>query len=126
MAEPIKDHLYVLIICGGGGTRLWPRSSQKTPKQFLSNFFGEETLFSQTVERAQWLTSSEKIFVVTVGDYVDEVIQQGKVIPSRNIIAEPEGKNTALAMGVGAAYIKKIDPKAVIINFASDHLIGDK
>jgi len=126
MEEEIKNHLYVLILCGGGGNRLWPASRQKTPKQFLRNFFGQTSLFTQTVERAQWLTSNEKIFVVTLNDYVDEVLNQGKVILPRNVISEPQGKNTALAMGIGAAYIKKIDPRAIIINFASDHIIGDK
>jgi mannose-1-phosphate guanylyltransferase len=126
MEKEIKDHLYVLILCGGGGTRLWPRSRQKTPKQFLANLFGQQTLFTQTVQRAQLLTTNEKIFVVTTGDYVDEVISQGKVISPRNIIAEPQGKNTAMAMGVGVAYIKTKDPKAIILNFASDHQIDDK
>lgn len=126
MEKSLKEHLYVLILCGGGGTRLWPRSRQKTPKQFLANLFGQASLFTQTVERAQWLTSNEKIFVITLSDYVDEVFSQGKVISPRNVIAEPQGKNTALAMGVGAAYIKKIDPQAIIVNFASDHVIEGK
>ncbi|MBU2577764.1 mannose-1-phosphate guanylyltransferase [Patescibacteria group bacterium] len=126
MEESYKDHLYVLILCGGGGTRLWPRSCKKTPKQFLTDFLGKETLFSQTVERARWLTSDDKIFVITNSDYVDEVLSQGKVISPRNIIAEPEAKNTAMAMGAGAAYIRAVDPQAVILNFASDAAIGDK
>ncbi|RJR24542.1 mannose-1-phosphate guanylyltransferase [Candidatus Microgenomates bacterium] len=126
MEESYKNHLYVLILCGGGGTRLWPRSRRKTPKQFLTDFFGKETLFSQTVERARWLTSDDKIFVITNSDYVDEVLAQGKVISPRNIIAEPKAKNTAMAMGVGAAYIRAVDPQAIILNFASDAAIGDK
>lgn len=126
MDEPYKDHLYVLILCGGGGTRLWPRSRKKTPKQFLTDFFGKETLFSQTVERARWLTSDDKIFVITNSDYVDEVLAQGKVISPRNIIAEPRAKNTAMAMGVGAAYIRAVDPQAIILNFASDAAIDNK
>jgi len=126
MEKSLKEHLFVLILCGGGGTRLWPRSLQKTPKQFLENLFGQTSLFAQTVERAQWLTSNEKIFVITLSDYVDEVLSQGKVILPRNVIAEPQGRNTALAMGVGAAYIKKIDPQAIIVNFASDQLIEGK
>jgi mannose-1-phosphate guanylyltransferase len=122
----LKKHLYVLILCGGGGTRLWPRSRQKTPKQFLLNFFGEKSLFAQTVERALWLTSPEKIWVITNSDYADEVLKQGGVISPRNVIAEPQAKNTAMCMGMGAAYIKKVDPEAIILNFASDHLIGDQ
>lgn len=125
MAETFKEHLYALIICGGAGTRLWPRSRLKTPKQFLEKFYGEKTLFTQTMERAKLLTDSHKIFVITLSDYVDEILQQGKDILAKNIVAEPLGKNTAMAIGVGAAYIKKVDPEAVIMNFWSDALIKE-
>lgn len=125
MEEAYKEHLYALIICGGAGTRLWPRSRQKTPKQFLPKFYGEKTLFTQTVKRASLLTDSNKIFVCTIGDYVDEIIDQGKVILPKNIIPEPVGRNTAMAVGIGAAYIKKVDPKAVVMNFWSDAVIEE-
>ena len=118
----LKDHLYILILCGGGGTRLWPSSRKKTPKQFI-NLLGKETIFSQTIKRAKSLVPEERIFVVTNSDYVDEVLAQGK-ISLKNIIAEPQKRNTALAMAAGAAVIAKIDPKAVIVNLASDHLIS--
>jgi len=120
-----KDHLYTLIICGGAGTRLWPRSREKTPKQFLKNFYGETSLFSQTVERSKLLTSNEKIFVVTLADYTDEILQQSSAILPQNIIVEPFGRNTAMAVGIGAAYIRKKDPKAVILNFWSDAAIRE-
>lgn len=123
MAELYKDHLYALIICGGAGTRLWPRSLQKTPKQFLEKFYGEETLFVQTVKRAKLLTTSNKIFVITLSDYADEILQQSPDLLPKNIITEPFGKNTAMAVGVGAAYIKKVDPEAVVMNFWSDAAI---
>jgi mannose-1-phosphate guanylyltransferase len=117
-----QDHLFVLIICGGGGTRLWPRSRKKAPKQFI-NLFGEKTLFEQTMERARSLVPDERLFVVTNMDYVDEIIAQGK-ISLKNIFAEPQGRNTALAMAAGAAIIDKIDSQAVIVNMWSDHLIS--
>jgi len=118
----LKDHLFVLIICGGGGTRLWPRSRRKTPKQFIK-LLGNKTLFEQTMERARDLVPDERIFVVTNMDYVDEIITQGK-LSLKNIFAEPCGRNTALAMAAGVAMINKIDPQAVIINMWSDHLIS--
>lgn len=125
MAKLLKDHLYALIICGGAGTRLWPRSRQKTPKQFLEKFSGEKTLFSQTVERASLLTDKSKIWVVTLNDYVDEVISQGKDLLSKNIITEPFGRNTAMAIGVGTVYIRKMDSEAVIMNFWADAVIKE-
>lgn len=123
MTELLKDHLYSLVICGGAGTRLWPRSSQKTPKQFLEKFHGDKSLFYQTIERTKLLSDSNKIFVITLPDYTDEVLQQGPDILAKNIITEPVGRNTAMAVGVGAEYIAKIDPQAVIMNFWSDALI---
>ena len=122
MEKELRNHLFILVLCGGGGTRLWPRSRKKTPKQFI-DLLGEKSIFTQTIERAKRLTSEERIFVITNADYVDEVYEQGK-IPLRNIIAESQKKDTALAMAVGAAVIEKIDPEAVIINLASDHLIS--
>jgi mannose-1-phosphate guanylyltransferase len=117
-----KGHLFVLIVCGGSGTRLWPRSRQKTPKQFI-NLFGEKSLFAQTMERARALVPDERIFISTNADYVDEVLAQGN-LSLKNIIAEPQPKNTAIAIAASTAVIVKIDPQAVIVNLWSDHLIS--
>ena len=117
-----SDHLFVLIVCGGSGTRLWPRSRAKTPKQFI-NLFGEKSIFVQTMERARSLAPDERIFISTNSDYVDEILAQGN-LSLKNIIAEPQKKNTAIAMAASAAVIAKIDPQAVIVNLWSDHLIS--
>ncbi len=120
--ENFKEHLFVLIVCGGSGTRLWPRSRKKTPKQFI-DLFGEKSLFAQTMERARSLVPDERIFISTNADYVDEVLAQGN-LSLKNIIAEPQPKNTAIAIAASAAVIAKIDPQAVIVNLWSDHLIS--
>ena len=117
-----KDHLFVLIACGGGGTRLWPRSRQKSPKQFL-NLFDEKSLFAQTMERARSLVPDERIFISTNADYVDEVLAQGN-LSLKNIIAEPQKRDTAIPIAASAAIIAKIDPQAVIVNLWSDPLIS--
>lgn len=106
---------------GGGGTRLWPVSRQKTPKQFIK-IVGEESVFAQSSKILCNLTSADRIYAVTNADYVDEVIQQSNV-SLKNIIAEPQKRNTALAMAVGAAIIAKKDPRAVIVNFPADNLV---
>jgi mannose-1-phosphate guanylyltransferase len=117
-----KDHLFVLIVCGGSGTRLWPRSRKKTPKQFI-NLLGKKSLFAQTMERARSLAPDERIFISTNADYVDEVLSQGN-LSLKNIIAEPQPRNTAIAIAASAAVIAKIDPQAVIVNLWSDHLLS--
>ncbi len=118
----IKDHIYVVILCGGGGTRLWPLSRQRTPKQFIP-LLDQETLYQKTFKRIDGLLSPDHIFVITNHQYLDKVKKFSPNIPQANIIAEPEKKNTALAMGVASAYIHKRDPQAVVINLASDQLI---
>jgi mannose-1-phosphate guanylyltransferase len=120
--QELKRHLYVLILCGGGGKRLWPRSRKKTPKQFI-DLFGAETIFQQTFKRAEKITTPDKIFVINSPEYVDDVLKQAQNALLRNVILEPQPKNTAPAMGVAAAHIEKKDPQAVIINLASDHVI---
>ncbi|NMB57496.1 mannose-1-phosphate guanylyltransferase [Candidatus Beckwithbacteria bacterium] len=119
------DHLYIVVLCGGGGTRVWPLSVSKKPKQFL-NFYSEKTLYQETVGRAKKLVSQEKIFIITNQKYVDEIKQETPEIPTANIIGEPEKKNTAMAMGTAALYIKQKDPEAVIINLYSDHVITNE
>jgi len=127
MAKTPKEylnHTYVVILCGGGGTRLWPRSRKKTPKQFI-NFFSEKTLYQDAIRLAKKVVPIKKIFIITNKNYVDDIRKESPEILKENIIAEPMKKNTALAMGVAAAYVYKKNPKAVIINFASDHTIED-
>ncbi|MBN1263314.1 MAG: mannose-1-phosphate guanylyltransferase [Candidatus Pacebacteria bacterium] len=122
LSRKLKKHLYVSILCGGVGTRLWPRSRKKTPKQFI-DLFGEKTIFQRTIDRAKKITTPDKIFVVTGSIYVDQVLTQAPDLLLRNIIAEPQGKDTALAMAVGTAFIYQKDPEAIVINLASDHAI---
>lgn len=119
-----KDHLYIVILCGGGGTRLWPLSRKTSPKQFI-DLLGVETLFQKTLKRAQAIVNNDHIYVMTNKQYEEEVRSSAHAVPKSNIIAEPEKKNTALAMGVIAGIIHVQDPQAVIINLASDHLINN-
>lgn len=124
MEDLLKEHLYVIILCGGSGKRLWPRSRAATPKQFI-RLFNKKTIFQDTVDRSRTLVPYSRIVIVTNADYVDEVRTQAPRIPKENIIAEPLAKNTAMAMGIGAIHIHKRDPLAVITNFASDHHVKD-
>jgi mannose-1-phosphate guanylyltransferase len=119
------DHTFAVILAGGGGTRLWPKSRNQTPKQFLK-LLGKETMLQVTARRIVNLIPWERIIVVTNIAHVDEVRRQLPEIPAKNILAEPEKKDTALAMLVGALYAKTRDPKAIIINQASDHIVTDQ
>ncbi|KKQ76921.1 MAG: Mannose-1-phosphate guanylyltransferase [Parcubacteria group bacterium GW2011_GWA1_38_7] len=110
-------------MCGGGGTRLWPKSLDRSPKQFL-RLFNKKTLVEITGERLAKLLPWEKIFVVTTTKpYGDEIRKLLPKVPTENIIVEPEKKETAAAHALGAAFIMSKDPQAVIINAASDHFV---
>lgn len=123
MSGNYKDHLYALIVAGGGGTRLWPLSRNAFPKQFLK-LFEDQTLVQITANRFSKILPWAKIFVVTVSDvYKEEIIKEVPQMPSGNIIVEPARRNTAPAHALGALYIYKKDPEAVILNESADHLV---
>ncbi|PIR60690.1 MAG: mannose-1-phosphate guanylyltransferase [Candidatus Pacebacteria bacterium CG10_big_fil_rev_8_21_14_0_10_44_54] len=120
-----NKHVYAVLLAGGGGTRLWPKSREKTPKQFLK-LFGDETMLQYTARRITKLVDWDKIIVVTNTKYQAEVLKQLPKIPKSNVIAEPKKKDTALAMLVGTLYARSLDENAVIINSASDHVVTDE
>jgi mannose-1-phosphate guanylyltransferase len=119
------DHTFAVILAGGGGTRLWPKSRNQTPKQFLK-LTDKDTMVQVAGTRVTKVVPWERVIVVTNKMYVDEIKNQLPQVPVENVIAEPEKKDTALAMLVGSLYAKSIDPEAVVINGASDHVITDE
>lgn len=122
--EAVLKKTCILIICGGGGKRLWPESRIDTPKQFIK-LLSDKTLFQETFKRIEGLVPNEKVFVQIVPGYEDEIRKQAPEIPKENIFVEPMSKNTALAMVYGSLMIKKKIPDAVVINLWSDHRIAN-
>jgi mannose-1-phosphate guanylyltransferase len=120
-----KKHTFVLIVCGGGGTRLWPASTDQKPKQFI-NLFGPENLFQKTINRAKTLVPYSRIFIIAGAQYASNILKSDPNINPANILIEPDKKHTAIAIGAGAAVIANIDPEAVVVNLWSDHLIETK
>ncbi len=118
------ENAYAVILAGGGGTRLWPKSRKEHPKHLLK-LFGKESLLKITYDRIVRIIPKERILVVTVDDHVELIKEEIPNLPSENIIVEPMGKNTAIAMGVGAAFVKKRNPDGIIINLAADHIFKD-
>lgn len=121
--DDYKKHLYGLILAGGGGTRLWPRSRQKTPKQFLK-LFDNETLTQVAVRRFSEILPWENLFVITVSnEYRAEVLRECPRLHKENVIVEPQRRETGPAHGLGALVIQHKDPNAVIITEAADRLV---
>lgn len=114
--------LHAMIMAGGGGTRFWPRSRVKRPKQFLT-FSGERTLLQGTVDRLAAQIPPERTWVITGEQYVAETQTQLPEVPVSNIIGEPAARDTAPCVGLGAAIIGKVDPDATIAVMPADHVI---
>jgi len=120
-----KNNLYALILAGGVGSRLWPRSRKKMPKQ-MQDLTGERTMIQKTVDRIRDLISPENIWVMTNAEYVDLVAQQLPELPPSNIVGEPSPKGTAPAIGLGAQYVAQRDPQGIMFALHADHYIPDE
>ena len=116
--------VYAVIMAGGSGTRFWPKSTKKLPKQFLS-LFGEGTMIQNTAERIQGLIPQERVMVVTNDSYVDIVKEQLPKVPSDNIVGEPVAKNTAPCVAIAAEMLYKKDPDAIMVVLPADHHITE-
>lgn len=117
-------HLFVVILAGGGGTRLWPKSRNKTPKQFL-RLYTEKTMMQEAYNRVSTLVDPDHVLVITNKEYIEETRKELPQIPKENIIGEPAKRETAPAMLLGALVAHAKDPEAVIVNQASDHIVTD-
>ncbi len=116
--------LYAVIMAGGVGSRFWPRSKEKTPKQLLK-IFGENSLIQDTVKRLDGIVKDENIFIITNKLQKAEIINQLTHLPIENIIEEPFGKNTAACIGLASVVIENKKNDAVMIVLPADHIITD-
>ena len=113
---------YGLIMAGGAGTRLWPLSRRNRPKQLLPLVKGR-SLLQLSYERLRGLLSPQQIFVCTNAEYADSVFENLPELPRENLFGEPEGRDTANAVGLPAAVLHRKDPEAVIAVVTADHVI---
>lgn len=120
-------NFYAVILAGGSGTRFWPMSRTDKPKQFLA-ISGQRTLFEETLDRIKPVINPANVFVVTNKRFKKDILQQTKrfAIPAKNILWEPEGKNTAPAICWAASCIYRRNPQALMAVLPSDHLIAKK
>ncbi len=114
--------VYAVIMAGGIGSRFWPQSRKKRPKQFI-RVLGELTLIQNTVARMQGLVPPERCYVVTNADYVEQTRDQLPGVPAGNILAEPIGRNTAPCIAYAAFKIAAEDPDATMIVLPADHIV---
>jgi mannose-1-phosphate guanylyltransferase len=115
--------MYAVIMAGGRGTRFWPRSRKKRPKQLL-NIIGEKTILEQTVDRIRPLCSWDRIYVVTEKDQAPLIRNLLPDLPGDQLLIEPLGKNTAPCIGLAARLLAERDPEAVMAILPADHYIA--
>lgn len=121
-----KDKYYAILMAGGVGSRFWPSSKASNPKQFIDILGVGETLFQTTFKRLSGLIPAENIYVLTNKNYVDMIKEQIPHIKDEQIVPEPEMRNTAPSILLGALKIHKKDPDSLIVVAPSDHWIKEE
>lgn len=112
----------VVILAGGGGTRLWPVSRAHHPKQFQP-FFGKQTLLEKTYKRVKKGFRSSEIFISTNTSLKSIIARSLPKVPAENFIIEPIKRDTAPAIGLAAAWLAVKDPEAIFVTANVDHFI---
>jgi mannose-1-phosphate guanylyltransferase len=122
-ADPIFKHSYAVIMAGGSGTRFWPLSRRKNPKQLLT-MFGRDSLLEQTLKRIQPVIPSERIYVYTSELILKKIRRLLPGLEAGQILGEPAGRNTAPTLGVAAIEIARRDPDGIMVVLPSDQTIA--
>ena len=119
-----KD-MYAVILAGGSGERFWPMSTTSRPKQFLAIPAGKP-LICAAVERVENFIPKKQIYIITRQDLAGMVRRVLPKFPKENIIGEPCGRDTAAAVALGAAIVKRRNPKAAFCVLTADQVIGNR
>lgn len=116
--------IFEVIMAGGGGTRFWPLSRKKRPKQLL-NISGKDIMLNETIKRLDDLVDREHVYIVTNEEQqtlMKELIVNG--VPFHNILVEPAGRNTAPCVLYAASVLEKEHGEGVMCVLPSDSHIG--
>lgn len=122
----MKKDTFCVIMAGGVGSRFWPLSTSKTPKQFLDIFGTGKSLLQQTFDRFEAVCPLENFIVVTSSSYKQLVLEQLPKLLPEQVLEEPLRRNTAPCIAYANAVIKSKNPEATVIVTPADHLILDK
>ena len=111
-----------VILAGGSGTRFWPLSRKSYPKQLLK-IVGDTSMLQMTIDRLKKVKKVTDIYIITRKELHQTIAKEVVGVPIQNIIVEPEGKNTAPAIGLIATYLALGDPDSIMGIFPADHLV---
>lgn len=115
--------IYTLIMAGGVGSRFWPKSREKFPKQFIDIMGTGKSFIQMTYDRSLAFSQPENILILTNKDYKSLVAEQLPELPENNILTEPSRNNTAPCIAYAAYKLYEKDKDAVMVIVPSDHLI---
>ena len=113
---------YGIILAGGRGERFWPLSTRKHPKQLLK-LTSDKMMLEETVGRFEQFIPTEQILVVAGMDIEEKILKSAAGLKKDNLLLEPQGKNTCLALALAAVHVAEKDPNGVMVVLSSDHLI---
>lgn len=113
-----------VIMAGGAGTRFWPLSRKKKPKQFLP-IVSEKTMIEETVNRLLTRVPLRNIYTIANFEQTQLIKNLLPNLAEENLLVEPQGKNTAPSLILATAWISLQNPKAVLAALPADHLIED-
>ncbi len=116
--------MQALILAGGSGTRFWPLSRRRRPKQFLP-LEGERSLLQATVDRLSPDLGPSEVWVCTTRALAETVRAQLPEVPGSQILAEPEGRNTAPAIGWSLGRMPEEARRGAVAVLPADHRFGD-
>jgi len=124
MTQEVESHVYAVILAGGSGTRFWPKSRQKLPKQLCRLGGAKETMIEITLGRLDGFIPPERRIIVT---HRDQAALTRKIVGDRcgKVIAEPDARNTANALALAALEISKKAPgkNPIMVSLHADHVI---
>jgi mannose-1-phosphate guanylyltransferase len=121
-SEKLQTH--AVILAGGRGTRFWPRSRMRTPKQLL-NIVGKDTMLEQTLARLRPLVAADRVWTVTNAEQAVVVKKQLPAAARKRVLSEPLGRNTAAAIALAAVHVRRAAKgDALMAVLPADHFIA--
>jgi mannose-1-phosphate guanylyltransferase len=120
----MNQPIFSVILAGGKGTRFWPLSRSRRPKQLL-RILTPKSLIRETAERMFPLSKPENTFVVTIAEQLKDLARELPEVPRRNFIAEPQGKNTAPCLGLAAMAVAARHSDGLMVVVPADHWVAN-